>query len=464
MQHVTLHRASALACAALCFFCFGADAQAQSTALFEDFEDADVTYSAQPSEFSDGSYDFFLRTDGSGIGGQYEVEGANGSFYFGAQDLDGQGADLPTTLTFSGIDISGLTDLQFSALFAEDDDGESEDYDSTDYVHVSVSIDGGDYVQIFGIENNGDRFNSAPFVDEDLDGTGEGAEITSTFEAFSAEIDGTGSTLDLRISFSLNSEDEDIAIDDVRITGQAAAVAEACTTESPLYISAFATGDPGSVTVTNSSAAETVDLPGCTLAAYDGYSELVVDSETAPTPLAPQASYVYTPTVPAGQPGAIVVSSAELAAGDGVADAAGSVVAAVVYDSEGDVYGECGNGPDVDPCDSEEGQASILNAFSELFGGSTAGEDDGAVALGISVAPNPVQSTARVTFGVAEPADVRVAVYDALGREVAVLAAGPYASGEHEASLEGAALPAGVYVLRATVGADAWATPITIVR
>jgi hypothetical protein len=43
---------------------------------------------------------------------------------------------------------------------------------------------------------------------------------------------------------------------------------------------------------------------------------------------------------------------------------------------------------------------------------------------------------------------VRVAAYDVLGREVAVLADRVLAPGEHTLTLAGARLPAGVYVVR----------------
>ena len=53
-----------------------------------------------------------------------------------------------------------------------------------------------------------------------------------------------------------------------------------------------------------------------------------------------------------------------------------------------------------------------------------------------------------------------MAVYDALGREVAVLAAG-----EHEVALDGAALAPGVYVVRLTAASGAAETArLTVVR
>jgi hypothetical protein len=67
-----------------------------------------------------------------------------------------------------------------------------------------------------------------------------------------------------------------------------------------------------------------------------------------------------------------------------------------------------------------------------------------------AVYPNPFRTSATVEFGVQEMAEVRLAVYDVLGREVAVLADGALAAGTHELALDGDHLPSGVYAIRAT--------------
>ena len=80
-------------------------------------------------------------------------------------------------------------------------------------------------------------------------------------------------------------------------------------------------------------------------------------------------------------------------------------------------------------------------------------------------APNPFRHDARLTLEVAETQAVRVAVYDALGREVAVLHDGPLASGrEHAFTLAGAELPGGVYVVRATGAAFSDTRTVTLAR
>jgi hypothetical protein len=70
----------------------------------------------------------------------------------------------------------------------------------------------------------------------------------------------------------------------------------------------------------------------------------------------------------------------------------------------------------------------------------------GAYAL-LPVLPNPFAAQARVAFWTPRAGDVRVAVYDALGREVAVLADGAHAAGGHEVTFGGVGLPAGLYVV-----------------
>jgi hypothetical protein len=64
--------------------------------------------------------------------------------------------------------------------------------------------------------------------------------------------------------------------------------------------------------------------------------------------------------------------------------------------------------------------------------------------------PNPSDSRAALTLTVAEAQAVRVAVLDALGRQVALLHDGPMAPGaEHRFVFDGSTLPSGVYVVRA---------------
>jgi hypothetical protein len=81
-----------------------------------------------------------------------------------------------------------------------------------------------------------------------------------------------------------------------------------------------------------------------------------------------------------------------------------------------------------------------------------------------SVYPNPLTSRARIPFELPEAARARVAVYDALGREVAVLVDGEAPAGWHEAPLDALRLAPGLYHVRLSVGTFVGTTRFTVVR
>lgn len=195
------------------------------TSAFQESFDDDNQFAVSTSFFSDGSGDYFTLTDGSNIGSFVELSGFDGPF-LAAQDLDGEGGPATVELLWSDLDISGQSNLEFSGLFAEDDasDG-NEDWDAADFVKFEYAIDGGAFQDLLAFENDGSTFNSAPSQDTDFDGVGDGAVLTSTAQEFKAAIAGTGSLLDLRLTIALDSGDEDIAIDSLRIA-QAVTIAD----------------------------------------------------------------------------------------------------------------------------------------------------------------------------------------------------------------------------------------------
>lgn len=78
--------------------------------------------------------------------------------------------------------------------------------------------------------------------------------------------------------------------------------------------------------------------------------------------------------------------------------------------------------------------------------------------------PNPARTTAVIPFRLAEAGPSRLAVYDALGREVAGLAEEALAAGRHEAALDVAALPVGVYVVHLVTRSGRRTAPLTVAR
>lgn len=203
--------------------------------LFEDFEDASVGYTTSVTEFSDGSEDYFGRvapSPGLSVASAVSYDDQIGDGYFGGQDIDAatssgdqNSQDFTQSLSWEGISITGLSDISFSAYFAEDDDGSNEDWDDADFFLAEYSIDGGERQNLFAIRaqelrpnGSASTTNKQPRVDADFDGVGEGTAITDSFQLFSAAIAGTGDLLDLHFTLSLNSGDEDIAFDNVRVT------------------------------------------------------------------------------------------------------------------------------------------------------------------------------------------------------------------------------------------------------
>ncbi|MCF8369481.1 MAG: lamin tail domain-containing protein [Bacteroidales bacterium] len=182
-----------------------------------DFETAGG-YTTSIPEFSDGSGDFFIRTDGSNISTSIVYSNVIGTYFFTAMDIDGDGAIIPAFLDINDIDISGQSNLIFSVYIAEDDDAANNDWDLSDYVHFYYDLDNsGTFTNLLWIENDGSTFNSAPYIDTDFDGTGDGTEITDVFTQFMVSIPTTGSFLDIKIEFNLDAGDEDIGIDQIQM-------------------------------------------------------------------------------------------------------------------------------------------------------------------------------------------------------------------------------------------------------
>ena len=62
------------------------------------------------------------------------------------------------------------------------------------------------------------------------------------------------------------------------------------------------------------------------------------------------------------------------------------------------------------------------------------------------------------------PDETRLSVYDALGREVVVLHAGPLGAGAHAFRLSGSRLPSGAYLVRLVAGGTVETRRVTLVR
>ncbi|HYE96468.1 MAG TPA: T9SS type A sorting domain-containing protein, partial [Rubricoccaceae bacterium] len=78
--------------------------------------------------------------------------------------------------------------------------------------------------------------------------------------------------------------------------------------------------------------------------------------------------------------------------------------------------------------------------------------------------PNPFNPRAVVPFELSEPGAVRLTVVDVLGREVAMLANGLLPAGRHTATLDGARLASGVYVVVLDAGGQRHTRKVLLVK
>ena len=147
-----------------------------------------------------------------------------GGEYFGAQNTDGDATTFSqATMEWTNLDVSGLTNLRFSGLFAEDDasDG-NEDWDANSRVTVLARLDGGSYDPILRFSSLGGGVDVVAAEDTNFDNVGDGTILTDRFQSFEKTISGTGNLLDIRIIIDgLNEPDEDIAYDFVQVRGTA---------------------------------------------------------------------------------------------------------------------------------------------------------------------------------------------------------------------------------------------------
>jgi hypothetical protein len=66
--------------------------------------------------------------------------------------------------------------------------------------------------------------------------------------------------------------------------------------------------------------------------------------------------------------------------------------------------------------------------------------------------PNPFNPSTNIQYDVPEPADVKLRVFDMLGREVALLVSGQRSAGRYTVQFDASGLPSGIYIYRIEAG------------
>ncbi len=110
---------------------------------------------------------------------------------------------------------------------------------------------------------------------------------------------------------------------------------------------------------------------------------------------------------------------------------------------------------------TRSGQPDGSNVISSVASESAA--RPGAFALHAAY-PNPSSTATALGLDVPEAARVRLAVYDVLGREVAVLLDRRVEAGHYTVRFDGAGLARGVYLVRMQAGGVSAVRRVTLVR
>lgn len=116
---------------------------------------------------------------------------------------------------------------------------------------------------------------------------------------------------------------------------------------------------------------------------------------------------------------------------------------------------------------SLDGKGAVTSADYFAYSTNTAVDPatDGRSAFHFEgIYPNPIgrESVATLDFGLLHPADVRLEVFDALGRRVALLSDGLRVAGSHRVQWTPGKIPSGVYLIRITAGPETATRMLTV--
>lgn len=185
-----------------------------------DFETANDGYTPSGTEGS-GFTDVFNRANPN-IGG-------NSTFLWAVEDINLS----DPSIDLDQIDVSGSTSFTFAIdMIAH----HYNDWDNSDWLEITYSLDGGGYQNLMWVKNNGGTFNELPSLDTDFDGVGDcgagtlpalttgtsgcstSSDVFATFSTAAIPLS-SNSTLDIKLQFSgMTSTDEGIYLDNIVIT------------------------------------------------------------------------------------------------------------------------------------------------------------------------------------------------------------------------------------------------------
>jgi len=241
----------------------------QNLLWYDDFESTNPSSGARVASY-EGGYGgpphtrYFKRALLSTISSGYTGIGIQGNYFWAAEDNDGAVngisgyQDEEQSVTWTGINISGRTPLEFKGLFAT---GETTTFDhgnstiNADFMVVEYNIDNTGWHTLLDFRPNQQHMASGALaVDSDGDGLGDGQALTKNFVEFSRDIPGKGTTLQLRIIVRSNSQAEEVAFDYIRVYEKAICTEPIFTTQPVSTITCDGTSTSFSAMASGASA------------------------------------------------------------------------------------------------------------------------------------------------------------------------------------------------------------------
>jgi hypothetical protein len=222
--------------------------QAQTPFWTDNFEAGSPTGGTRTPEVSGGVgtpyTSYFVLATGSNISQSTPFTGVQGSNYWAGEDhnvtgtgwaSDGAPTNSPLnelSITWTGINISGKTNLSFQGLFAANSTNQPWDNmnaclsgvatTNTDYIILQYRIDGGAYTNLIRFYNKGSATNGTDkylYEDTNNNGCGDSTQLTNAFLQFTKSITGTGSLLDLQLLVYSEGANEEWGVDNFRLFG-----------------------------------------------------------------------------------------------------------------------------------------------------------------------------------------------------------------------------------------------------
>ena len=184
--------------------------------------------------FAPGDYSVRTMDPGTGVSDPNQFfntfTNIQGSTYWRAEDTDGTGPGVsPEIVNWTGIDISTLTDLQFSGFFGAESGGLGfASWENDDFVLIEADIDGGGFQTVARFEGDDSGGTVGHLrVDTDLNNVGDGTLLTPALQELGPFlITGSGTTLNLRMTIKADASGEEFAFDQLSLQSAVATAPE----------------------------------------------------------------------------------------------------------------------------------------------------------------------------------------------------------------------------------------------